>query len=192
MKKKKKSRDFTDGPVVKNLPANVEDTGSTPGLGKPTGLRAAKPLYHTPELTSCNYCSLRTPEPVLHREAHALQLEDSPCSLELKKNTCSKEDSAQQKNEILKGKSPAALSGCDSISQVPSPKKPKKTSLCGRILRLSFKSKFSYSNNKLCFLLKMTLLVQPPLFSLKIQYSKYITVTKNPTVVTSQINHVHI
>ena len=28
------TQDFPDGPVVKNLPANVEDTGSIPGLGR--------------------------------------------------------------------------------------------------------------------------------------------------------------
>ena len=27
-------RDFPDGSVVKNLPANAEDTGSIPGLGR--------------------------------------------------------------------------------------------------------------------------------------------------------------
>lgn len=129
---------------------------------------------------------------MLHKRSPCTPTGGQPLLFGTKTNTCTAcEDSAQQKNNFLKGKSPAALSGCDSTSQVPSPKKPKKTSLCGCILRLSFKSKFSYSNDKLCVLLKMTLLVQPPLFTLKIQYSKYIIVTQNPTVVTSQINHVH-
>ena len=33
---------FTDGSVVKNLPANAEDTGSIPG----PGVRATKPMLH--------------------------------------------------------------------------------------------------------------------------------------------------
>ena len=33
-KKKKYQRDFPRGPVVKNLPANVGDMGSIPGLGR--------------------------------------------------------------------------------------------------------------------------------------------------------------
>ena len=32
--------DFPGGPVVKNLPANVGDTGSIPGLGKSHQLRS--------------------------------------------------------------------------------------------------------------------------------------------------------
>ena len=36
------------GPVVRNLPANAGDTGSTPGFLKdPTCLRAAKPMHHS-------------------------------------------------------------------------------------------------------------------------------------------------
>ena len=31
---KKQCRDFPDGPVVKNLPANAGDTGSSPGPGR--------------------------------------------------------------------------------------------------------------------------------------------------------------
>ena len=31
---KNKQRDFPDGKVVKNLPANAGDTGSIPGLGR--------------------------------------------------------------------------------------------------------------------------------------------------------------
>ena len=30
----KKHRDFPGGAVVKNLPANAEDTGSSPGVGR--------------------------------------------------------------------------------------------------------------------------------------------------------------
>lgn len=97
-KSKKKSRDFTGGPVVKNLPANAEDTGSTPGLGKPTCLRAAKPLHHTPELTSYNYCSLCMPEPVLHKRSPRAPTGEWPLLFRTKTNTCSKEDSAQQEN----------------------------------------------------------------------------------------------
>ena len=34
MKKKSQWEDFPGGPVVKNLPANAGDTGSTPGPGR--------------------------------------------------------------------------------------------------------------------------------------------------------------
>ena len=34
LKKKEKSWDFLGGTVVKNLPANAGDTGSSPGLGR--------------------------------------------------------------------------------------------------------------------------------------------------------------
>ena len=43
---KKKKRDFPGGPVVKNLPANAEDTGSFLVQEDPTCLEAAKPMCH--------------------------------------------------------------------------------------------------------------------------------------------------
>ena len=42
----KGSRDFPGGTVDKNLPANERDTGSIPGLGGFTCLRATGPVYH--------------------------------------------------------------------------------------------------------------------------------------------------
>ena len=94
--KKKKSRDFTGGPVVKNLPANAEDTSSTPGLGKSTCLRAAKPPHHMPELTSCNYCSLHMPEPVLHKRIPRTPTGEWPLLFGTKTNAARK--TAQQEN----------------------------------------------------------------------------------------------
>ena len=44
--------------MVKNPPANAEDTGSIPGLGRSHMRRATKPLYHI-------YCVLRAWEPQL-------------------------------------------------------------------------------------------------------------------------------
>ena len=38
--------DFTGGPVVKNLPANAEDTGLIPGQGGFTCQGATKPMSH--------------------------------------------------------------------------------------------------------------------------------------------------
>ena len=38
---KMKCKDFLDGPVVKNLPASVEDMGSIPGSG-----RSDMPVHH--------------------------------------------------------------------------------------------------------------------------------------------------
>ena len=43
---KKEFWDFPNGPVVKNLPASVGDTGSIPGLGRSHILRATKPMLH--------------------------------------------------------------------------------------------------------------------------------------------------
>jgi len=53
-----------DGPLVKNLPANAEDTGSVPGLGRshmPLGIKASAPqlLSLALESMSVNYWSFR-------------------------------------------------------------------------------------------------------------------------------------
>ena len=42
----KQKRGFPGGAVVKNLPANAGDTGSSPGPGDPTCHRATKPVRH--------------------------------------------------------------------------------------------------------------------------------------------------
>ena len=42
----KKERNFPGGPVVKNLPANAEDTGSVLVQEDPTCRRASKPVHH--------------------------------------------------------------------------------------------------------------------------------------------------
>ena len=44
--KKERVRDFPGGAVVKNLPANAGDTGSSPGLGRFTRCGATKPVRH--------------------------------------------------------------------------------------------------------------------------------------------------
>ena len=41
-----KSKDILDGPVVKSLPARVEDMGSVPGPRDPTCHMATKPVHH--------------------------------------------------------------------------------------------------------------------------------------------------
>ena len=38
--------DFAGGAVVKNLPANARDTGSSPGLGRSKGHGANEPVRH--------------------------------------------------------------------------------------------------------------------------------------------------
>ena len=83
-KKKKKQQDFSGGPVVKNLPANAGDTGSIPGLGKYHMLQGN--IARVPQLLSLRS---RADAPQLEkppqREAHTLQLESSPGSLQREK-----------------------------------------------------------------------------------------------------------
>ena len=86
------------GPVVKNSPANAEDMGSTPGLGRfymPRGNKAQKPQLLSLSSTACvlqvlspraattQACTPRThelrQEKPLQWEACATQLESSPC-----------------------------------------------------------------------------------------------------------------
>ena len=59
-----KSKDILDGPVVKSLPARVEDMGSVPGPRDPTCHMATKPVHH-------NYwaCTLQSPQAAT-TEAH--------------------------------------------------------------------------------------------------------------------------
>ena len=46
-KNERKKGDFPGGTVVKNLPANAGDMGSSPGRGRsPTCCRTTKPLHH--------------------------------------------------------------------------------------------------------------------------------------------------
>ena len=84
-------------PVIKNMPASLGDTGSIPGLGK-FHMPWSKQT-HAPQLLSL--CSrahalqlLKPMGPRVHApqqekptqwEAHALQLESSPCSWQLEK-----------------------------------------------------------------------------------------------------------
>ena len=75
--------DLPCGPVVKNLPANVGDTGLSPGREDFTCFGASKPTHHN--------CWVSALEPVIHSreamqwEAHASQLENSPGLLQLDK-----------------------------------------------------------------------------------------------------------
>jgi len=82
--KREKRRDFPGGPVVKDLPANIRDLGSSPGPGishmlwgsyacvpQPLNPVGKKPVLH----------SKRPPQ----REACALPLESSPHLLQLEK-----------------------------------------------------------------------------------------------------------
>ena len=49
------SWDFPGGAVVKNLPANAGDTGSSPGPGRSHMPRATSPCATTIEPACCNY-----------------------------------------------------------------------------------------------------------------------------------------
>ena len=76
----KKALDFPGGAVVKNLPANAGDTGSSPGPGSPTCHGATRPVRHNywacalePASHNCWACvpQLLKPshlEPVLHNK----------------------------------------------------------------------------------------------------------------------------
>ena len=74
---------FPGGPVVKNLPTNVGDTGSIPGLG--ISHMPQVPCTTTIEPTCSNYWSPRALEPKLHKKkplqwaACEWQLQNSPC-----------------------------------------------------------------------------------------------------------------
>ena len=61
-------RDLSGGPVVKNPPSNAGDLGSIPGRG-------TKIPHAAGQLSPCN----ATTEPA-HSEAHAPQIERSPCA----------------------------------------------------------------------------------------------------------------
>ena len=110
------SQGFPGGSVVKNLPANVGDMSLIPGPGRSHMLpRATEPVHHNSwacaqEPGSCNYWDhvsqlLKPACPRVHApqekppqwEAHVLQIENSPQSLQLEKSPCSNEDPAQPK-----------------------------------------------------------------------------------------------
>ena len=95
------SRDFPGGPVVKNLPAIAEDPGSIPDPGP-------KIQYPMRQLGPCT-ATTEARVPRAHdlqwekspREACALQLKNSPLSLELEKaHTRSNEDPMQSNKWI--------------------------------------------------------------------------------------------
>ena len=81
----KREGDFPGGTVVKNPPANAEDTGSIPGPGRSHMPRATKPMHHNhwdcfrarePQLLKplglepglCNKRSHRNEKPTYHKE----------------------------------------------------------------------------------------------------------------------------
>ena len=79
------SQCFPGGPVVKNLPCSVGDTGSIPGLG---GSHVSWSSWaHVPQLLKpeCPTAWAPQQEKPLIWEAHAPQLESDPCSLQLEK-----------------------------------------------------------------------------------------------------------
>ena len=86
--------DFPIGPVVRTPPANAGGGGSISGPGRPTFLRATKPVCH-------NYgaCAPRARAPQqetpLQWEACAASLESSPCWLQREKSSRNNEDPVQ-------------------------------------------------------------------------------------------------
>ena len=79
-------RGFPSASVVKNPPANAEDMGLTPGLGRAHGLRsnsacAPELLKHVQPPGAC-----ASQEKLLQRGAHTSQLEGRPCLLQAEKS----------------------------------------------------------------------------------------------------------
>ena len=107
IKKKKKRLVFPSGSVVKNLPANSGDTVRSPIQDDPTCHRATGPTRHnhwawalepgTHDYEAHAPWSLFPQGRPLQWETHALQLERSPRSPQLKKSPSSDEDLAQSK-----------------------------------------------------------------------------------------------
>ena len=90
--------DFPGGPVVKNLPANVGDTGSIPGPGR----------SHTPWVTRLVHHSYWAPssrarapqqEKPLQWEAHEPQRSIAPRSLQLEKARAQQQRPSAAKNK---------------------------------------------------------------------------------------------
>ena len=88
-------QDFPDDPVIKNLPANTENPGSIPGLGRPHKLQGSwargpqllKPTCPRDRAPQREAPATRSPrnEKPLQREAHVIQLDSSLCLLQLEK-----------------------------------------------------------------------------------------------------------
>ena len=72
--RKAAKRDFSGGPVVKNLPASAEDPGSIPGLRKPECHGATNPGHHKYWACTPKAGGLQQEKPP-HQEAHVPQLE---------------------------------------------------------------------------------------------------------------------
>ena len=94
---------FPGSSVVKNLPANIGDTGSIPGQEDPTCWEAAMPVFlslaaKTTEhvATTTEACAPQQEKP-LQWEVYAPQLEISPCLPQLEKSPGSSKDPVQPK-----------------------------------------------------------------------------------------------
>ena len=86
---------FPGGSVVKNLPANVGDTGSIPGLGRSHLLGSSWCVHHNSwALALSSLCSAS-------REASALQLKSSPCSLQWEKKPVEQWRPSLAKNKYI-------------------------------------------------------------------------------------------
>ena len=75
-------KDFRGGPVVDRPPARAGNTGSVPGLGRPTCRGATEPMYHSDwawarEPVLCNKIShrKRRPHTTTREQPRSLQLE---------------------------------------------------------------------------------------------------------------------
>ena len=80
-------RGFPGGAVVKNLPANAGDTGSSPGPGRSHIPHAAEQLIPWATTTEARVPTARAPqqEKPPQWEAYAPQWKSSPCSPQLEK-----------------------------------------------------------------------------------------------------------
>ena len=81
---KRRGPGLPGGPMIKNPPANAEDTDSTPGLGRSHMTGGTKPEGHNCWAHGPRACALQQ-EKSPQWEAWALQLERSPCSAQLEK-----------------------------------------------------------------------------------------------------------
>ena len=105
---------FPGGPVVKNPPANPEDTGSIPGPGRfhmlwgneayaPQLLKPERPRAQAPQQTAT---ATRRPHTITREQTQQAQLE----------NACSNKDPAQPKRKKYNGSATAGQCGSSLIN----------------------------------------------------------------------------
>ena len=90
--------DFPGGPVVKNPPANVGDTGLIPGPGRSHIPWVTKLVHHSYWAPSSRDHVPQQEKPV-QREAHKLQRRIAPRSLQLEKARVQQQRPSAAKNK---------------------------------------------------------------------------------------------